>query len=69
MSPVNSDLARERKNATFNPEDLSIILYGKENLELRRKIFKEISEDPNFAKAKMFPTMSRDEVYEDCSNI
>jgi len=40
MSPVNSDLARERKNATFNPEDLSIILYGKENLELRRKICK-----------------------------
>jgi len=40
MSPVNPDLARERKNATFNPEDLSIILYGKENLELRRKICK-----------------------------
>jgi len=30
---------------------------------------KEISEDPNFAKAKMFPTMSRDEVYEEAVRI
>ncbi|XP_073844176.1 acyl-coenzyme A oxidase 1-like isoform X1 [Musca autumnalis] len=62
---VNPDIAIERKNASFNPEEMSIWLYGsKEKLERKRMIEKEACEivgdrlDIEFASYEDVATMS-----------
>lgn len=36
MAKVNSDLKKERDGATFDPDDITAMLYGREGMHVRR---------------------------------
>ncbi|XP_076089125.1 peroxisomal acyl-coenzyme A oxidase 1-like [Mytilus galloprovincialis] len=62
---VNTDLAKERLNATFDVENLTNLIYGgPEKVERRRQIHKVASEDPFYKTLKPWSYCSVEEQYE-----
>jgi len=57
------DLSNERKKSTFTSSDLSLFVYGKERLELKKKMIDIIVNDPVLKSDENIYFMSRTELY------
>ncbi|XP_061181287.1 peroxisomal acyl-coenzyme A oxidase 1-like [Saccostrea echinata] len=65
MERVNSDLARERRNSTFDVEQLTNFIYrGSEKVKRRRYLHNLAINDPVIKKAKPWAFQTREELYE-----